>query len=256
MPSLRRILRNSLDGKKSHVYFFCSVSQMPSAHILYIVTQLLIKLSQEHSEPYVIMPAYLRGSYMSAYRQFRSSKRYTRAPKGPLTGPRMRVFRMRAPVTLFFFFSIGSLDNDFAASNPRSTNFTAISAGDATNQRDGRVIFVTNVRGQIVTPSGDNICMIIYISKIAGDIIVLSALQDAVDPNSFTVLYDNYWHSSNNGGNRQQKFNVNLGRNGKRIEFNGTFSNDNVTPEIKMYIEAGTGTGLCTGNYVTTFYDL
>lgn len=202
------------------------------------------------------MPAYLRGSYMPAYRQPRGNKRYTRAPKGPLTGPRMRAPRMRAPATLPPLFSIGSLDNDFSASNPRTTNFTAISAGDATNQRDGRVIAVTNVRGQILTPSGDDIRMIIYIPKTAGDTIVLPAVQDAVDPNSFTVLYDNLWHSSNNGGNRQQKFNCNLGRNGKRIEFNGTFSNDNVTPEIKMYLESGTGTGLCVGHYVTTFYDL
>jgi len=202
------------------------------------------------------MPAYLRGSYQPAYRQPRNSKRYTRSPTGGLTGPRMRAPRIRAPRTLPPLFKVTDLTNDFTVSNPKSSFLTSISAGDGTNQRDGRMIAVTNVRGQLVAPSGDNVRVIIYIPKTAGDSITLAAVQDAVPPDTFTVLYDNYWHPVGNGGNRAIKFNCNLGRNGKRIEFNGTSGFDNVTSEIKMYMETGTGTGIVTGHAITTFYDM
>lgn len=192
---------------------------------------------------------------MPAYKQTKRSKRYTTTPRRGLAGPRMRAPRLRAPAYLPPLFYTGDLSNDFTATNPQSRTLTDIAAGDATFQRDGRVIAVTNIRGQLIMPSGQDMRIVVYIPKIAGGTLLLASREDAVDPAAYTVLYDSYFHSASSAGTRERRFNINLGRNGHRIEFDGTNGSDNVTPEIKFYCE-GSGAGTSTGHFITTFYDM
>lgn len=169
------------------------------------------------------------------------------------TGPRTRgTMPLRLPPSLLF-----KQDNLIKnhGSNPISFSLTDISAGDNGFNRDGRIVRIMNLRGTLRAVTGVNTRVVIYQPLDPTDRVTMVDPHDPVDPNKFRVLFDKYWHPENNAGNAMVYWNLNFGKYGKLIHYDGTLASDNTTPLIHMYIHNSSLTGTHFGNNTISFVD-
>lgn len=200
--------------------------------------------------------AYLKNK-LAPRRTYKKKMRYGRSRRTVRsgaynTGPRYRRVMpiQRAPSLQFKTDNINR-----TLTTPQTLSITDVSAGDSTFQRDGRNIRIMNVRGQVRMPQGDNVRMVVYQPLENNDTLLLASTHDPIDPNNYKVLYDRYWHSDNSAGNRIQRYNINFGKYGHRIAYNGTAATDNTTPKIYIYFHASAGTGNAIGHNICSFVD-
>lgn len=188
-----------------------------------------------------------------------TKKRFTASASrggGYLTGPRyrsVRPYRPRAPPVKYDL--VDNQGHDFTTGTSNDSILTSLSAGDGPSDRDGRFTRILNIRGQMVFPSGEDMRVVIYAARNPETTLALSNPEDPIDPNQFKVFYDNYWHPVGNGGNRDLAINLNFGKFGHRIEYDGTSSLSYVTSPIRLYQQKRTTTGLSTGSFICSFVD-